>query len=82
VSLEELEADMKSKMQETSTQMAAAASSGVDRFSDSDTFQQLMDMSSSGSEEDGIEAYGQMQEAFAADYGSESSLTSGLSLTA
>lgn len=76
VSLEELQAAMQEKLQK----MGAGETGGINRFSDSEAFDQLMDMSSSGSEEAGFEAYGRMQQAYSDPFGTGT--TTGLSLTA
>ncbi|MBU4191870.1 MAG: hypothetical protein KUA35_09895 [Pseudodesulfovibrio sp.] len=76
VSLEELQAAMQEKLEK----MGAGGNSGIDRFSDSEAFDQLMDMSASGPEEAGYEAYGRMQQAYSDSVGM--GMTTGLSLTA
>jgi hypothetical protein len=71
---------LQAAMQEKLEKMGAGQTGGINRFSDSQAFDQLMDMSASGSEEAGYEAYGQMQQAYSDSVGMGT--TTGLSLTA
>ena len=86
VSQEELESDMQSKMNAMKTKFEASGLGGMAQGSDTESYQQLLDMVGNTSEEDkasGTEAYRQMQDGMSGPgaYGEHSS-SSGLSIRA
>ncbi|QGY39543.1 hypothetical protein GM415_05225 [Pseudodesulfovibrio cashew] len=82
VSQDELEADMKSKMEDMKAQMESGMFSGIRQSGDSEEFQQLADMIGSGTGDQalGAERYAQMQGTLFSGMGEQAS--AGLSLSA